>query len=149
MALWDEVKLRYSTRVLKELTNVDVPSGSAIDDTKGTQAANDAIKWFQRIATSVTFDVTDQAMVEVAARATVFKLKQWAGKLTDKMGTESEALESDMINYARSVAARGRVVPTTNSVLEPTPEDQAGRPVRPEFDDERFNGLFPGQPPAP
>lgn len=149
MALWDEVKLRFSSRVLKELTNADVPNASAINDTLGTQAANDTIKWFQRVATSVTFDVTDQAMVEICVRATVHKLKQWAGKLTDKMGTEAEALEADMLNYAKSVAARGRVVPTTNSVLDPTPEDKWGTPVRPEFDDQRFTGLFPGQPPAP
>lgn len=147
-ALWALVKARVNTTTtLRQLTNIETPGALTVNDATGTLAADEARAWFRRKST-VTYDPLDEEHTGIAVRATLWVLKDWGGKSSENLSTSKSAIDEDMVAYGQ-VSARARIVPATTSELEPTDEVPPGQTVRPEFDDERFDGLMPSQPPAP
>ncbi len=147
MALWDEVKSRVSAVTLKQLTNVDLPAASSIDDTKGGYAATAAAAWFKRVSTA-TFDYTDADMLDIGIEATVWILRKWSGRLTQNLREDRETIEDSMRAYG-TIGPRARITPKTTSPLTPTEEDANDTTVRPEFDNGRFDRVRMSDPPAP
>lgn len=147
MALWDEVKLRYSAQLLIELTNVDLPGGDTVDNTKGTQAATDAEKWFKR-GTQLAYDNTDAEHVAIAIRATVTLLKEYSGRFSDVVEREKKDIKEDM-DELRNLGPGKRITPATDSELDPSDDENIIEPNRPIFDTERFSDITPNEPPAP
>lgn len=147
MALWDEVKLRYSATMLAELTNVDLPGSSSTDDTKGTQAATDAVKWFKR-GTQLEYDSADQEHVAIAIRATIVLLKEYSGRFSDVIEREKKDVKDDM-EELRNLGPGKRITPATDSELDPSDDENLINPQRPVFDTERFSDITPSEPPAP
>ncbi len=146
-ALWTAVKLRYDTQTLKQLTNVNTPGGTSINDTIGVQVATDARMWFSR-KTQMTFDSTDDEHVAVAVRATYCLLREYSGKYSEVVRSEKEAVE-DAMNDLRIQGPAARIQPVTDSTLEPSGQEDSTDPTRPTFDPERFDRLMPDPPPAP
>jgi hypothetical protein len=147
MALWDEVKLRYSAQSLKELTNVDLPAASAIDDTKGTQVSTDVEAWFKRVV-QATYDNTDAEHKAVAVRAVWVLLREYSGRFSDVVQREIEEVEKKM-NQLRDLGSGKRITPHTDSELDPSDDENLIYPLRPIFDTERFSDITPSEPPAP
>lgn len=147
MALWDEVKLRYSARTLKELTNVDLPGATAIDDTKGTQVATDVEAWFKRVV-QADYDNTDADHKAVAVRAVYVLLREYSGRFAEVVEREIQEVEKKM-NQLRDLGPGKRITPTTDSELDPSDDESLINPQRPIFDTERFSDVTPSEPPAP
>lgn len=147
MALWDEVALRYSATLLKQLTNVDLPGASSINSTVGTQAATDAQQWFKRVA-QLTYDNTDAEHVAIAVRAVVMLLREYTGRFPDIVERERVVIEASM-NQLRDLGPGKRITPTTDSVLDPSDDENLVNPQRPVFDTERFSDVTPSEPPSP
>lgn len=145
-ALWTQVKLIYDTQTLKELTNKRNPAGSSIDDTYGTRIATMAASWFQR-KVQAEYDSTDDGHNEVAVWACYVMLRKVSGKFADIIEREVQSVEEAMVNL-RKIKGHGRVMPTTDSVLEMSTEDTPGVVDRPNFDSERFDSITPDGPPA-
>lgn len=146
-ALWAAVKLRYNSDKLEQLTNVNNPGATAVDDTVGTQAATDARSWFKRVAQK-TFDDTDADDLEIGVWATYVKLREWSGKYSQVIQDEKQAVE-DAMTGRRSQGAGKRITPKTSAEITPTDEVPGGQTVRPHFDNDRFDRLIPDPPPAP
>jgi hypothetical protein len=147
MALWDEVKLRYPARVLKELTTVDLPGATAIDDTRGTQAATDTEAWFKRVA-QLVYDNTDADHKAVAVRAVYVLLREYSGRFAEVVEREIQEVEKKM-NQLRDLGPGKRIMPWTDSELDPSDDENVIYPQRPTFDTERFSDVTPNEPPAP
>lgn len=147
MALWDEVKLRYSAQSLKELTNVDLPGATSVNDTKGTQVATDTEAWFKRVA-QIEYDNTDADHKAVAVRACYVLLREYSGRFSDVVQREIEEVEKKM-NQLRDLSTGKRIDPSTDSQLDPSDDENLLNPQRPVFDTERFGDITPSEPPAP
>lgn len=145
-ALWTSVKLRYSVQTLKLLTNADLQAASAIDDTKGTQVADDAREWFAR-EVGLTYDSTDTAHVPVAVLATYVLLREYAGKTDQSVKDDRERAVSDMKGL-RSRTTAAKATPQSSIVPVPSSEDVSTGTERPIFDAERFDGIIPNSPPS-
>lgn len=147
MALWDEVKLRYSTSVLKQLTNVDLPGATTINDTVGTQASTDAQYWFKRVA-QLEYDNTDAEHKAIAVRAVYTLLREYTGRFAEVIERERDVVEKAM-NQLRDLGPGKRITPHTDSELDPSDDENLIDPQRPVFDTERFGDITPSEPPAP
>ena len=147
MSLWDEVKLRYSSQLLKQLTNVDLPGGTSINDTIGTQVSTDAQYWFQRVV-QADYDNTDEAHQAVAVRAVYTLLREYSGRFAEVIAREREIIEAAM-NQLRDLGPGKRITPHTDSELDPSDDENLINPQRPIFDTERFGDITPSEPSAP
>lgn len=142
MALWDEVKSRFGTSYLISLTNPHNPAATTINDTIGTLAADDVEAEIETYS-GVVFDLTDRRHLVVGVAAVLLKLMTQTGQFNN------DALEKRILDKYESlglVTGRNRIVPTTNSPVEPTPESVDGETVRPEMDWPLFNDFIPGVP---
>lgn len=146
MSLTTLVQARYSSQRLANLTNPDAPNATTTDSARLTAACADAEAEFET-HTGVVFDETDARHVSYAVRGVV-------AILTDRMGTKggAEQLQRwyESLARLRQVTGNDRTTPETNSVMQPTPEDD-GRttPVRPAFDDRRYRGITLDPPHGP
>jgi hypothetical protein len=146
MSLSTIVQARYSAQRLVNLTNPDDPTETTLDAAKLTAACDDAEAEFE-VHVGMVFNETDARHATFAARGVI-------ALLTERMGTKggSEQLQRwyDSLKTLRHVTANDRTSPATNSVMQPTAEDD-GRttPVRPAFDDRRFRGMTVDPPHGP
>ena len=117
MALLDEVQSRYSTEILKQLTNPDDTSATSINTTILGVAAADTVAAFERLALA-TYDNDNAVHIEVCAQGVVAKLKVFS----DPNNKEDwEKFETDCVGLAE-----GNIpAPSTNStiVVEADPEE--------------------------
>lgn len=144
MALSDEVIARFSTQRLKNLTNPDAPSATSYDATRLATACTDAAADFEIYAGTV-FDVTDARHVPVAIRGVVAYLHTY----TDN-GAAADALKAFRfeLKALAKVTGRDRILPYTDSALEPSPNPREGTTrARPAFDDSVFDPIVV-QPPT-
>ena len=138
LALWNRVLNRYSDQLLTSYTNPDNPTATAVDTTKGTNAANDAREWFQRTV-GVAYDDTDSAHHDIAIDATYVKLREYAGKTTETVTKDRKRVEAQMALLASRTHNKRVTARTTLRNVIPTPEDGTGVTPRPIFDDPRFD----------
>lgn len=146
MALWDEVKSRYSAATLRGLTNADTPSANTINDAVGILAATDVQADFLLFAT-ISYDPTNATHVALAVVAVYDKLEIRRGLLgTDEADKRQVAWETKLSTLAR-LRGVSRVRPTANSPYTPSsPAACASGPVLPPFDRQNFDDLIPNDP---
>lgn len=144
MALIDEVKARYSSAFLINLTNPNDETASAIDDTVLAAVCTDVAADFEIFA-GVAFDSSDSRHVTTAVDGVIHKLVVRTGHSDES--AEVDRWERRLLALAK-VTGRDRIAPATNSKLEPSQERRTGETVRPIFDDDRFDDLLLGAPPA-
>ena len=144
MALIDEVKARYTSARLIQLTNRGDKSASTIDDTLLGKAVTDAEAEFQMIA-GVAYDNTLAIHVAAGVKGVIALLYAWG----ENPGTGAEKMWDDFekaAERAAMVTGRNRVKPTTSSVLTPTSERQLNETVRPDTDRPNYEDLIPDAP---
>jgi hypothetical protein len=144
MALSDEVIARYSAQRIIEWTNPDATSALSADATRLARACTDAQAEFE-IRCGVAFDVTDARHVAVAVRGVRAYLLSYTDSPSGK--DAMSAYHRELADVAK-VTGRDRILPTTNSNLEPSPVPRTpGTTARPGFDDSVFDAVTP-QPPS-
>jgi len=139
MALADRVQERIATQLLLELTNQGLPAATSVDLTKLGYAAADVEAEFE-VETGLAYDETVALHVAAASQGVVVKLMEYSG-IT---GRNTEQLTSRyrkmLIRIAQTTGSERRLLPTSNSVLEPSEENQDARP---DYDRRRWQDFVP------
>ncbi len=137
--LWASIVMRYSSVMVKNLTNPQDGATTTTTTAKGTAAAQDVVGDFA--AKGITYDNTDARHLAAAELGVIAKLKMrtgqddWAWKRHEEYMERLEAL--------RMVTANDRMSPITNSPLTPSVD---GTDDLPDMDPQRFGDILPGAP---
>jgi hypothetical protein len=128
--IWTKVKARYPEDTLIDLTSVQDPDLGAIDDTYGTDAADEVLDLWEMNA-EVDFDVANTTHLSLAVRATFAVMMVRARNTPDAQLAYdrvfgSETLEGEFARFRRT-GPRGRLEPTTTGPTTTT----SGEAVRP------------------
>jgi hypothetical protein len=142
MALSDEVKGRYPSNLLIELTNQGDTTAITINDTVLGYAAADAEGEF-KVETGLTFDATKAAHVACCTAGTLFYLYSYSGIETSTAQKERQRFERFLAKIDATTGAGKRIHPTTTSTLSPTAE-RAGS--KPDMERSRFSQMTPRMP---
>ena len=135
---------RYPAQLLIELTNAQVTSGTTINETRMTLAADDAEADFQ-IYANVPYDGNDARHVTVGVQGVVMKLRAYMGQV-DK-AEEIQAKWHGLLKDLARVTGRDRVTPTTTSpVVDSSERNADGSSPLSRFDRRRFDPTRPGPP---
>jgi hypothetical protein len=139
MALWDEVAARYSARQLVALTNPDEQAPTTVGAVRRDAAVADAMADFATYA-RVAYDGSDPAHVAAAVEGVV-------AYLIARGGAAAGVAASTLREYRDKLRMlRPRLLPTTESRLEPVDEFANRERVRPDFDRDRFRHIIPDGP---
>ncbi len=142
MALVDEVKSRFPTEKLVQLTNVDSTDATTINEARLLLAATDVEGDFRTLA-GVVYSNADARHVSFATTGVVRKLQVW--KLETAADEMHEAWQKSIHDVLRLVTGNDRIRPKSSSELTPSKEAPGGIKVRPHFDVETSHlGLIPG-----
>ncbi len=142
MALIDEVKSRFPTQKLAELTNVNDISVKTIDDPRLQIASDDTEAEFE-VRTGVVYDNANVrhrrfAVIGVVRLLQVDKLESNAIKNYEDWQKSLERL--------RKVTGNNRIKPKSSSEKTPSEEAPNGVIVRPLFDvNDGFTDIIPEQ----
>jgi hypothetical protein len=140
MTLLANVTSRIDSTRLIHLTNPNDPTASTVNSAKLQSACNDVEADFSTVG-QVAYDDTNAQHVSVAVRGVVEKLKIWMGQAEFQPdGTEAW---HKMLIQIRETGPRARIMPDSNSVIEPTPVTAGSKPV---FDRRLFGNIIPSQP---
>ncbi len=139
MALSDEVKSRYATQYLVEITNPRDPTATDIDDPHLDAASNDVIGEF-KTHVGKDFDLTKTQHISVAVDAVVAKLLSRSGQ----KGDLARGLIDDYIARMKELAkveGRDRILPqrTTRPLVAGAEKDKA-------FADDVWDAIEPDPP---
>jgi hypothetical protein len=141
MALVDEVKSRFPTEKLIQLTNVDSTDATTIDDARLLLAATDVEGDFRTLA-GILYNNADARHVSFATTGVIRKLQVW--KLETAADEMHEAWQKSIHDVLRLVTGNDRIRPKSSSELTPAKEAPGGIKVRPHFDvEESHLGLIP------
>lgn len=138
MALKDEVKSRFGAKYLVAISNPYDSPATTIDDGRMDLAVTDTIADFE-IYAGLVYDNANAKHVTVAVEGVVSKL------MLRNVVPGGEERHKDYVAKLESLAlvtSRDRVLPSTNSTLQPTKEQSGSRP---ELDPSRLRGYQPGQ----
>ena len=140
MAFLDEVKARFSTIVLRQLTNdghID-PATATVVDAKILTALSDAQAEFERIS-GFKPDIADPSHVAAVCQGVLAYLHAYKG-------TDSDTQREHRIRFVFQ-AQNARDVftspPGNTSALTPSTEVPTSRPVRPDMDRVKFLNYLP------
>jgi hypothetical protein len=143
MPLVARVQARYSNQRLTELTNAEdrnanTPSTEVLD-----AAASDIEAAFEVYA-GVTYSDTTATHVLVAVEGVEALLIRRAGNNT--LAEARWNLWLDSLRALSRVEGRERIMPDSNTKLEPSEDDRLSSTPRPAFDDRRFDPFLPNTP---
>lgn len=145
--LWTAVKDSYDDAGLIQLTNVDEPEATAIDDTIGTRACTKVIALWD-IYAQVDYDGTDATHLAVAEMAVIAVLWRWGGTATQIEQVKWDEVFGDtgMIAKVRRAGPRSHAAPISNSGVTQKAESVGGRNVRGWSDRESLpHGILPNR----
>jgi hypothetical protein len=143
---WDNVKLQYSTTLLRTLTNPDQQGAATINDTIGNLAGAQAVSEFG-ITVGISYDPTQPTHNFAIYELVIFILQTWANKLGESAAKREELVYKRLERLAKTTA-RARITPTTSSPDQPTDDTRGGtisNPL-PEFDVSKFDTTTPNDP---
>lgn len=142
MTLAARVTSRYPSQLLVNLTNPNnTAAGTTIDTTKLGLATTDIEADFQ-IHAGIEYDDDDALHVTVATEGVIARLMEWTGHAGAEQ--QKDRYMSRLSDLAK-VTGRDRILPSSDSPLVPS-EPTSVFPIRPEFDDEVWDGIVPGGP---
>ena len=138
-----DVQARYSTQILKNLTNPQSAGSSAIDTTRLDNACTDTQAEFEVYA-HAEYDADEPRHVSVAVAHVVAILKRYTGQ----KGADEEYRRSlDRMKALAKVENRARITPDTNSPLQSTSEQTSANVTpRPATDWPVFEDIVPDPP---
>lgn len=140
MALWDEVAARYSDQILIELTNPQAGQAASVDTTRRDNAVADAQAEFKVVA-QITYDNDDANHKRVGVLGVLAYLMSRGGTAAGIAKVTLEDFRAELRRLVKA-GARHRVVPKTDSQLDPTDEFENRDTVRPDADRGRWDGLL-------
>lgn len=136
-ALDAEVRSRYSTQYLVNLTQPDDASATTEDTDRMDAAVADTQADFA-VEVGLEYEAANTAHIVIGVEGVIVHLLERTGR-----GEKTTRERYDRyIERLRSL--RARILPGTTSKVTPTPE--RGNPVRPIFDYPRFDGVNPDAP---
>ena len=136
-ALDAEVRARYSTQYLVNLTQPDDASATTEDTARMDAAVTDTQADFA-VEVGLEYEAANTAHIVIGVEGVIVHLLERTGR-----GEKTTRERYDRyIERLRSL--RARILPGTTSKVTPTPE--RGNPVRPIFDYPRFDGVNPDAP---
>ena len=136
-ALDAEVRARYSTQYLVNLTPPDDASATSEDTDRMDAAVADTQADFA-VEVGLEYEAANTAHIVIGVEGVIVHLLERTGR-----GEKTTRERYDRyIERLRSL--RARILPGTPSKVTPTPE--RGHPVRPIFDYPRFDGVNPDAP---
>jgi len=136
-ALDAEVRARYSTQYLVNLTQPDDASATSEDTDRMDAAVADTQADFA-VEVGLEYEAANTAHIVIGVEGVIVHLLERTGR-----GEKTTRERYDRyIERLRSL--RARILPGTTSKVTPTPE--RGNPVRPIFDYPRFDGVNPDAP---
>tara|TARA_R100000306_G_scaffold60692_1_gene61307 strand:+ start:63 stop:503 length:441 start_codon:yes stop_codon:yes gene_type:complete len=136
-ALDAEVRARYSTQYLVNLTQPDDASATSEDTARMDAAVTDTQADFA-VEVGLEYEAANTAHIVIGVEGVIVHLLERTGR-----GEKTTRERYDRyIERLRSL--RSRILPGTTSKVIPTPE--RGNPVRPIFDSPRFDGVNPDAP---
>ena len=136
-ALDAEVRERYSTQYLVNLTQPDDASATSEDTDRMDAAVADTQADFA-VEVGLEYEAANTAHIVIGVEGVIVHLLERTGR-----GEKTTRERYDRyIERLRSL--RARILPGTTSKVTPTPE--RGNPVRPIFDYPRFDGVNPDAP---
>lgn len=138
MPLATHVQNRYSAQILRELTNPDDASATALNSGRLDRAVEDVQGDF-RIYAGVAYVDTDARHIAAAVVGVIQKLRIYMGQIAD-----AAAAEDDWHARLKSlslVTSRERISPTLASNLT---DDNPN--AEPPFRDSNFDDYLPGEP---
>ena len=136
-ALDAEVRSRYSTQYLVNLTQPDDASATTEDTDRMDAAVADTQADFA-VEGGLEYEAANTAHIVIGVEGVIVPLLERTGR-----GEKTTRERYDRyIERLRSL--RARILPGTTSKVTPTPE--RGNPVRPIFDYPRFDGVNPDAP---
>jgi len=142
MALIDEVKARYATQKLVELTQRDSTSATTIDDTVLGYAITDISATFE-VEAGVAYDNSDARHVAVATAGVIVLLQLWKRSTIQELDPEWQAWLTRLRSLGQ-VTGRNRIVMRSSSQVR---EQQRQRPVAERYSDRDMQGLLPSRKP--
>jgi hypothetical protein len=113
--LWTAVKTAYDAEILKPLTNINDRNATAIDNTYGTECANQCIGLWA-MHTEVDYDVDDAGHLAVSIRGVFAILLQRGGGGSSTANKEFDKVFSDggLMTKIKSTGPRSRQSPVTS-----------------------------------
>ena len=136
-ALDAEVRSRYSTQYLVNLTQPDDASATTEDTDRMDAAVADTQADFA-VEVGLEYEAANTAHIVIGVEGVIVHLLERTGR-----GEKTTRERYDRyIERLRSL--RARILPGTTSKVTPTPE--RGNPVRPIFDYPRIDGVNPDAP---
>lgn len=143
MSIESQFRTRYSTELVKQITNPQ-NSGATSEDTARTGLAASDVQGMFRIYVNEDYDETKSQHVAVAVKALFGLLLVYTGQAGGQESSIYRQIEDDMRALAK-IGARGRMRVKSTSQLTPTPESEQGAsPIRPDFDRPSLADLVPG-----
>lgn len=138
MALTDEVQARYSTQILRNASNPQNSTATSIDTTRLGYAVTDVQAEFKK--RGITYDNSIDTHVTTAVPGVFARLLVLTGQ---DGGREQWSAFTDDLKLLTETTSRDRIVPTTDSLLDPT-KDRVGD--LPWSDRKQFGNFIPGAP---
>ena len=148
MALTDDVKGRYGTEFLVNLTNPYAPDQTSIDATRLDYACTDTETDFITYCGMTYADVNtnyNSAGIGVAIEGVIAKLQMRTGA-AGSSAMEAHEKYIERLKALARISGRDRVSPRTDSVMTPTSHQVGDEIVRPSFDWTKFSDWIPGGP---
>jgi hypothetical protein len=147
MALPDDLRVivlaTYPDAILRPLTNPQV-GGNPSTDSDYIDRACEAVEG-DFLNKGIELDVTDKRHLRTALDGVIATMQKWTTQSSEAKN-EFQAYMDSLSTVAKATS-RDRILPVTDSVLVPTPEESlTGSPVRPDFDRSRFDHFKPDAP---
>jgi len=133
MSLSTEVQARYSAQILINASNPQLASGGTLDTARLGYACTDVQAEFSK--RGITFDVTDATHLATAVPGVLARLIQMTQ--ADDSGWKTF---KDDVKFLAETTSRDRILPYTNSPLQPTPDPTDGVPFA---DNTKFDRYTP------
>jgi len=142
MTISSRAQERISAQLLLEWTNQGVPAATTINTTVLGYVADDVEGVFVA-ETGLAYDDADKIHVKVAVDGVMSRFQELSGITGRNSDAITARFQKGLIRIAQTLGSERRLLPTSNSVLEPSTE-QSGR--RPDYDRDRWSGFVPHAP---
>jgi len=138
MALIDEFRDRYSTQLIVSASNPQNSSATSEDTTRTARAVTDVQSEFKK--RGITYDNDVDTHVATAVPGVYARLLVMTGQ---PGGDDAWKEFKDDLRFLAETTSRDRIMPTTDSLLEPTADTQGDLP---HTDRKHFEGYVPNPP---
>ena len=143
MSLSDEVQTRTSEKLLIALTNQDVTGPALSINTDVLDAAVADAQAEFGIQVGVSYDNSIASHVAAGVKGVLYYLQEYTEAETAAQDKRRKRWFSLLSNLAGTVGGEKRILPSSDSPLEPSTQQDD---TRPDFDRSRWDDMVPDMP---